>query len=101
MIIIFFKASILLSNLHSIHNFLQNHPGGKYLVWQGIVSATTFAFSLSFFYALYIFYICIVYTVAHLWGEAGWRVLYLTGCLTSRLVGGRGRAVVEGGGGGT
>ena len=38
MIIHFFKASIPPSSLYSIHPFLQNHPGGKYLVRQGIES---------------------------------------------------------------
>ena len=33
-----FKPSILLSSLYFIHLFLQNHPGGKYLVWRGIES---------------------------------------------------------------
>ena len=33
---IFFKASILLNSIYSIHPFLQNHPGAKYLLRQGI-----------------------------------------------------------------
>ena len=50
MIIHFFKASIPPSSLSSIHPFLQNHPGGKHLVRQGVpkAAATTFAFSSVF-----------------------------------------------------
>ena len=36
----FFKVSILSRGLYYIHSFLQNHPGGKYLVRQGIESIT-------------------------------------------------------------
>ena len=50
-----FKASIPPNSLYSIHPFLQNNPGGKYLVRQGIESipssqtaAMTFAFSSVF-----------------------------------------------------
>ena len=55
----FFKVSILSRGLYYIHSFLQNHPGGKYLVRQGIESipspqtaATTFAFSSAFIFLL-------------------------------------------------
>ena len=53
------KASIPRSSLYSINPFLQNHPGGKYLVRQGIKSITSLKqqrrllpslLSLSFFY---------------------------------------------------
>ena len=37
----FFKASILPSSLYCIHPFLLNHPGGKYLLLQGIESVSS------------------------------------------------------------
>ena len=48
MMIHFFKAFIPTSSLYSIHTFLQNNPGGKYLVWQENfapqIAATNFVF---------------------------------------------------------
>ena len=41
MIVHFFKASILPSSLYCIHPFLLNHPGGKYLLLQGIESVSS------------------------------------------------------------
>ena len=51
MIVHFFKASIQPSSLYSIHPFLQNYPGGKYLVRQGIESNSSD--KLCLFFCLY------------------------------------------------